>query len=157
MDDLTIARALHILALVHWIGGVSLVTLVILPGIMRAIPATDRLKTFEAIEGRFSFQAKISTLLAGATGFYMTHRLDAWTRFTDPDFFWMHAMVAIWAIFTFVLFIAEPLFLHRWFHRQAEIAPDATFAKVLQLHRILLSLSLITIFVGVLGAHGAFG
>lgn len=157
MDDLTIARALHILALVHWIGGVSLVTLVILPGIMHAIPSADRLTTFEAIEGRFSFQAKVSTVLAGATGFYMTYQLDAWTRFSDPNFFWMHAMVAVWAIFIFVLFIAEPLFLHRWFHKQAKTDPDAAFSKVLRLHRIILGLSLITIFVSVLGAHGALG
>lgn len=157
MDDLTIARALHILALVHWIGGVSLVTLVILPGIMRAIPEADRMKTFEAIEGRFSFQAKISTLLAGVTGFYMTHRLDAWERFADPHFFWMHAMVALWAIFTFVLFVAEPLFLHRWFHQQATRDPAGTFAKVLRLHQVLTTLSVITIFVSMLGAHGAIG
>lgn len=155
MDDITIARALHILALVHWIGGVSLVTLVILPGIMKSIPAADRAKTFEAIEGRFSFQAKISTLLAGVTGFYMTHQLDAWHRFADPQFFWMHAMVAIWAIFTFVLFVAEPMFLHRWFQRESEHAPDATFTKVLGLHRILLVLSFITLFFSMLGAHGA--
>lgn len=157
MDDITIARAIHIIALVHWIGGVSLVTLVILPGIMRGIPAANRMATFEAIEGRFSFQAKISTLLAGITGFYMTHRLGAWDRFADPDFFWMHAMVALWAIFTFVLFIAEPLFLNRWFHQQAARAPDAIFPKVLRLHQILLTLSIITIFISVLGAHGVIG
>ena len=27
MDTLTIARALHVIAIVHWIGGVSFVTL----------------------------------------------------------------------------------------------------------------------------------
>ena len=31
MDDVTVARALHVLAVVHWIGGVAIVTLVILP------------------------------------------------------------------------------------------------------------------------------
>jgi len=29
MEDVTIARALHVLALTHWIGGVALVTAVI--------------------------------------------------------------------------------------------------------------------------------
>lgn len=155
MDDLTLARALHILALVHWIGGVSLVTLVLLPGIMRAVPAAERLALFETIEGRFAFQARISTLLAGASGFYMTYRLEAWDRFSDPTFWWMHAMLAIWAIFTFVLFVAEPLFLHRWFHEKAQSAPEQTFALVLRMHRILLAVSLITLGASVLGAHGA--
>ena len=155
MDDLTIARALHVLAIVHWIGGVSLVTLVLLPGLMRAVPAEDWRHLFEMIEGRFAFQARISTLVAGATGFYMTHRLDAWDRFADPAFWWMHAMTAVWAIFTFVLFVAEPLFLHRWFGRRASAAPEETFTRVLRMHRILLTLSLVTVAASVLGAHGA--
>lgn len=32
--DLTIARVLHVLAIVHWIGGVCMVTLVLLPGMI---------------------------------------------------------------------------------------------------------------------------
>ena len=28
-------------------------------------------------------------------------------------------MVLVWAIFTVVLFVAEPLFLNRWFHERA--------------------------------------
>lgn len=155
MHDLTIARALHVLAIVHWIGGVSLVTLVLLPGLMRSVPAPDRQQLFELIEGRFAFQARISTVIAGGTGFYMTYRLDAFDRFADPAFWWMHAMVAVWAIFTFVLFVAEPLFLHRWFHERATLAPETTFALVLRMHRALLAASLTTIGASVLGANGA--
>lgn len=154
MDDVTIARALHVLAVVHWIGGVSMVTLVLLPGLSRSAPAAQRLDLFEMIEGRFAFQARISTLIAGATGFYMTHRLDAWGRFAEPHFWWMHAMVAIWAIFTIVLFVAEPLFLHRWFHERASRDADGTFRIVQQLHIVLLTASLVTVGGAVLGAHG---
>ena len=53
LDDLTIVRALHVVAVVHWIGGVSMVTLVILPGLIRSVPPVERLRIFEAIEGRF--------------------------------------------------------------------------------------------------------
>ncbi len=155
MDDLTIARALHVLAIVHWIGGVSMVTLVLLPGLIRTVPASERLTLFELIEGRFAFQARISTVLAGASGFWMTHRLAAWDRFADPRFWWMHAMVAVWAIFTVVLFLAEPLFLHRWFHERATRDPDGTFRLVLRLHVVLLTASLVTVAAGMLGAHGA--
>lgn len=95
MDDLTLARAIHVAALVHWIGGVPMVTLVLLPGIRRAVPATDQLQIFEMIEGRFARQARISTLAAGLSGLWMVHRLAAWDRFTDVRFWWLHAMVAI--------------------------------------------------------------
>ena len=37
MDDVTIARALHVLAVVLWIGGVGLVTTVLLP-LLRRLP-----------------------------------------------------------------------------------------------------------------------
>lgn len=155
MDDLSIARALHVLSVVHWIGGVALVTLVMLPGLTRSVPAAERLRLFEAIERRFGGQARLSTLVAGASGFYMTHRLDAWARFADPAFWWMHAMVLIWAIFTLVLFVAEPLFLYRWFHARALRDPDGTFRLVQRLHGVLLTASAITVGAAVLGAHGA--
>jgi uncharacterized membrane protein len=155
MSDMAIARALHVLAIVHWIGGVSMVTLVLLPGIMRSVPPAERLKLFEMIEGRFARQARISTLIAGASGFYMVETLAAWDRFLDPTFWWMHAMVLVWAIFTIVLFVAEPLFLHRWFHERAARSPDRTFRLVQRLHILLLTVSLVTIAAAVLGAHGA--
>ncbi|OFX02737.1 MAG: hypothetical protein A3E78_07700 [Alphaproteobacteria bacterium RIFCSPHIGHO2_12_FULL_63_12] len=157
MTELTIARALHVLAVVHWIGGVFMVTAVILPSVARLAEPERRIALFESIEGAFSWQAKISVTLAGATGFYMTARLDAWSRFLDPAYWWMHAMVAVWALFTFVLFVAEPLFLHQWFRRAAARDPAATFALIQRFHWALLTASLVTIGAAVLGAHGALG
>ncbi len=154
MDDLTIARALHVIAVVHWIGGVAMVTAVILPAVARIEAGERRLKLFEAIEGRFSAQAKVSVTLAGLSGFYMTHRLAAWDRFLDPGFWWMHAMALVWAVFTVVLFVAEPLFLDAWFHRRASRDPDGTFAIAQRAHWILLSVSAVTVGAAVLGAHG---
>jgi uncharacterized membrane protein len=154
LDDLAIARALHILSVVHWIGGVSLVTAVILPAVARFSEPSRRAAVFEEIEGRFSLQAKISVTLAGLSGFYMTWRLDAWDRFADPQFWWMAAMAIVWALFTFVLFVAEPLFLHTWFRRRAARDPDGTFALIRRAHWVLLTLSAATVAGAVLGAHG---
>lgn len=155
MDDLTIARALHVAALVHWIGGVSMVTLVLLPGIRGAVPAAERLQLFEMIEGRFARQARISTLVAGVSGLWMMHRLAAWNRFADVRFWWIDAMVAVWMIFTLMLFVAEPLVLHRWFRARAARDADGTFRLVQRLHVALLTVSVGTVVAGVLGAHGA--
>jgi uncharacterized membrane protein len=152
--DLSFARALHVLAIVHWIGGVAMVTLVLLPALMGSVPAQDRLRLFEAIEGRFGNQARISTLAAGLSGFYMTYRMSAWDRFTDPAFWWMHAMLLVWLMFTVIIFVAEPLVLHRWFHERAMRDADGTFRMVRRMHIVLLTLSLLTIGAAVLGAHG---
>lgn len=154
MDDLTIARALHVIAVVHWIGGVAMVTAVILPAVARMEAKERRLALFEAIEGRFSAQAKVSVTVAGLSGFYMTHRLAAWDRFLDPGFWWMHAMVLVWALFTVVLFVAEPLVLDAWFRRRAARDPEGTFAIVPRAHWLLLSVSAVTVGAAVLGAHG---
>ena len=53
MDDVIIARALHILAVVIWIGGVSMATTVVLPAIRRGGLGEDRLRAFRAVERRF--------------------------------------------------------------------------------------------------------
>lgn len=152
MDAYILSRALHVLAVVHWIGGVAMVTLVILPG-LRQIAPDQRLDLFERIEGRFGAQARISTLLAGLSGFWMLHE-TGWNRLLDAANWWLVLMVAVWAIFTVILFVAEPLFLHAWFHRRASRAPERTFALVLRMHRVLLALSAVAVGAGVMGAHG---
>jgi uncharacterized membrane protein len=155
MDWVTLARAIHVIAVVHWIGGVAMVTLVLLPAIGRIAEPERQLALFEAIEGRFARQARVSVTAAGLSGLYMTYGLGIWDRFTDPAFWWMHAMLLVWALFTFVLFVAEPLFLHDWFRRRAGIDPVGTFARVQRMHHLLLAFSAVTIGGAVLGAHGA--
>ena len=153
MDVYVLARVLHVLAVVHWIGGVAMVTLVILPQ-MRALPAVDRIATFERLEGRFGTQAKLSTLVAGLSGLMMLWLTDGWGLFLLPGYWWLHLMVAVWALFTLVLFVLEPLVLHRWFHARATRDPEGTFALVLRLHRGLLALSALAVAGAVQGAHG---
>ena len=90
MNDLAIARAVHVLAVVIWIGGVGMVTTVILPVVRRARMPTEGQALLEAVEQRFIWQARIATLLVAASGFYMVERLDLWDRFRDIEFWWMH-------------------------------------------------------------------
>jgi uncharacterized membrane protein len=154
MDRLAIARALHVLAVVLWIGGVGFVTTVLLPAVRRLKTPSERVAFFDAIERRFAWQARATTLLAGLTGFYMTTRLDLWSRFQSAAYWWMHAMVAVWLLFTMMLFVAEPLVLHRWFHRRAMSDHEGTFAFIERMHRVLLAASLITVLGAVAGSHG---
>ena len=154
MTDLALARALHVLAIVLWIGGVGMVTTVLLPAIRRSYPAAQRFAAFHDLEARFARQARITTALAGASGFYMAWQMDAWDRFLSGSFWWMHAMVLTWVIFTLMLFVLEPLFLERLLARRAATAPEATYRLVERLHWALLTLSLITVAGAVAGSHG---
>lgn len=153
-DHAVLARALHVAGVVLWIGGVAFVTTVLLPSVRHMKSAAERVEFFEAVEGRFAWQARGTTLLVGATGFYLVHAWNLWERFASPAFWWMHAMVAVWAVFTVMLFVAEPLFLHRWFLEQARRHPETTFRCIERLHRALLTISLVTVLGAVAGSHG---
>ncbi len=61
MDELTLARAVHVVAVVAWIGGVYLVTMVVLPAVRGFDQPEDRIKTFEDIESRFGWHARVMT------------------------------------------------------------------------------------------------
>ena len=154
MDDVTIARVLHVIGVVLWVGGVGFVTTVLLPAIRRINDPQERVSFFEQIEAKFAWQARATTLLVGASGFYITTVWDLWSRFESAAYWWMHAMVLVWIVFTVMLFIAEPLFLHRWFHVKALDKPEDTFRLIERLHWILLAISTLTILGAVAGSHG---
>jgi uncharacterized membrane protein len=155
IDDFTLARAIHVLALVHWIGGVTMVTSIVLPR-ARALPdARAAIAAFEMFEARFAAQARVSILLAGLSGFYMLHKLQAWTRLLEPAAWWLMLMIAVWGIFALMVFVLEPLLVHRVFHDYALRDKERAFAWAIRLHAVALIASIVAIIVGVLGAHGA--
>ena len=154
MDDIILARAVHVLAVLVWIGGVAFVTLVVMPSVRAANPPAERLAAFHRLEGRFAAQARIWVLMAGLSGFWMVYRAQMWDRFFDLRFWWMHAMVAVWLIFMLMLFVIEPLFLHR--RMIASLDPARLFARMERMHRILLAASIVAVIGAVGGSHGLF-
>ncbi len=153
MDDFALARVLHILAIVMWVGGVAFVTTVATPAIRTMHPPSERLRAFHQFESRFVWQARFWVLLAGASGLWMTWRAELWARFEDPRFWWMHAMFGVWAAFMIVLFVIEPLVLHR--RLLASPVPEKDFDRLEIMHRALLALLAITLLGAGLGARGA--
>lgn len=154
VDDLALARVLHILGVIIWIGGVSMVTTVALPAVRRGELGADRVAAFHALERRFVWQARAAVLVVGFSGFYMIERLDLWSRFADGQFWWMHAMLLVWALFLLLLFVGEPLVLHRYFPSWARRDPERTFAILHRAHGVLLALAIVTTFGAVAGSHG---
>lgn len=152
MDDFIIARALHILAVVLWVGGVAFVTTVVFPAIHRHHTPRERLTAFHRFERRFAWQARISVAVAGITGFWMSWRANLWDRFADPQYWWMQAMFGLWLFFALMLYVFEPFFLHR---RPLDLSdPARTFSRMYRMHWVLLILLLVTIFGAMTGSHG---
>ncbi len=154
MDDLALARSLHVIAVLFWVGGVGFVTWVVMPSLKATEAPADRLRRFQQLEARFALQARLWVVLAGASGLWLVMRADLWSRFLDVRFWWMHLMVGLWTIFALMLFVIEPLHLHR---RLAEAtSPEADFLRMMRLHQLLLAVSIITVFGAVGGSHGLF-
>src|SRR5262252_5216362 len=157
MDDISVARAVHVLSVIHWMGGVAFVTMVVLPAIMAIAEPHRRLALFEAVESRFSAQVKVSVPLAGLSGAYMAERLDDWERFLRPANWWLMAMVLLWLLFMAILFVVEPFVLAGRFRRWAASDPDGTFRFIQRAHWVLLCAGAVVAAAGVLGAHGLLG
>ena len=155
IDDLILARALHVLAIVHWIGGVGFVTLVVLPYAISRSSAAEGLALFDAVERRFASQVRLSIPIAGAAGLWLTYRMDLWERFHDVHFWWMGAMFGLWLVFMTLVFVVEPLFNDR-FEKMAAHDPSAALNRLSRLHGILLAVPALTILGAVAGAHGLF-
>jgi peptidoglycan biosynthesis protein MviN/MurJ (putative lipid II flippase) len=82
--------------------------------------------------------------------------LNAWQRYQELQYWWLHLMTFVWFIFTLVLFVIEPLFLHKWFNEQAKENSEKTFARIQLMHYVLLILSLIAVLGAVAGSHSYF-
>ena len=153
VDDVAVALALHVLVVVHWIGGLAFVTLIVLPLARLRSTGEEGLALFDSVELGFAAQVRFSIPLAGATGLWMTYRMDLWGRFADPHFWWMSAMLGLWLVFVLMVFVLEPL-LHERLRRQARLDPASTLRRITRLHAFLLILAAVTVLGAVAGAHG---
>lgn len=152
MDDIVLARALHVLSLMHWIGGVAFVTLVALP-LASSRGGAEGVALFDAIERRFAAQVQRSIPLAGASGLWMTYRMDLWSRFGEPHFWWMSAMAGLWLVFATMVFVLEPLLQPR-FQAEGRRDPDAVLLRLRWVHMFLLAFASVTALGAVVGAQG---
>jgi uncharacterized membrane protein len=157
LDSLTVARAVHVLSVVHWIGGVAAVTTIVLPMARRIKNPEWSLAMFEGFEHRFAAQARWSVALAGISGAYMFASTYGWDGMFESSLWWIRLMVAVWLVFALMLFVLEPLLLHDLFRRFILAQPEQAYGLAIRLHALALIASVVAIAAGILGAHGAVG
>ncbi len=148
-----ILLALHVVSIVFWIGGVGFVTLVLLPA-LSFLPEETRFAFFAECERRFGAQARVLILIAGASGGALIARLHLAGALRHGHAWGIEAMIALWVVFAVLLFVLEPLVLHKAMRRLAQT--DARRVQVLLTrgHRVLLTLATLTILGGVLWVNG---
>ncbi len=154
MSLLAFARVIHVISIVLWICGVAFITKVVIPALRSMPDPQQRWELFEKFENRFALQAKFVTVAAVTSGVIMIVALNAWQRYLDISYWWMHVMSLVWLIFTLILFVFEPLFLNRWFSQKARDNSEAAFSALQKMHWVLLALSLAAIVGAVAGSQG---
>ena len=147
---------IHVLAVVLWVGGVGMVTTVVIPIVRRLPSSANSVDMFEAIQKRFAWLARFMILIAGGSGFYMLDFIGGWSRYSEPQYWWIHLMTFVWALFMFVFFVAEPVFLHRLFAKYVQINPAKTFVFTQVLHLFMLTLSLLAVGAAIVNNNYTF-
>ena len=147
MATFNILLAIHVLGVVWWVGGVAMVTAVLLP-IFNRLPGPERIQRIKELEARFANQARVAVVLVGITGFWMLGISGGFARLHGA--WWIDLMLLVWVLFVAMLFVAEPLRLPA---KAGLIHKPGAFLAV---HAVLLTLALAAIFFGVIGARGGF-
>ena len=131
------------------------------PALLRAqTPKADALQV--AIVGMGAQGRVLTEAMLGIPGLNFRAVCDIWpfsrtygqNRFGKAGFWWMHAMAGLWSLFVLILFVVEPLVVHRHFHRWATARPGVAFAWLHRVHWVLLMLGLVTILSAVAGSRG---
>ena len=107
-----------------------MVTTVVIPIVRRSPSSANSVDMFETVQKRFAWLARFMILIAGGSGFYMLDFIDGWSRYSEPQYWWIHLMTFVWALFMFVIFVSEPVFLHQLFAKYVQINPAKTFVFV---------------------------
>ena len=144
--EYVIALTVHIMSVVIWIGGVSFVTLVTFPMIMRMDKSLEMVIMFQGTEHRFGKIAKVMVILAGLSGFYLLNEKGLSTAV------WI--MIFVWAFYASLLFGLERLIFKKLFGKPGEQADMKKVFNILQwFHWVVLGLSFLAIAAGVYQAH----
>ncbi|MDI6801280.1 MAG: hypothetical protein QMD01_04405 [Thermodesulfovibrionales bacterium] len=145
--------AIHVIGVVIWIGGVAFVTMTVFPMIIRMESSMEKVLFFQGVEHRFAKIAKLCVLIAGLTGAWLLSITDRWSILFERAGVGPSVMLVVWVFYVLVLLFEGRLF-KMIFRGDAQQDTAKIFIRLTAFHWVVLGLSLIAIFVGVLSAHG---
>ncbi len=150
---LPVLIAIHVLAVVIWIGGVAFVTMIMFPMLLRMESSLEKVILFQGMEHRFAKIAKISVAVAGATGAWLLQITGEWQALFTLAGIGPTLMVVVWTFYLMVLLFEGRLF-KAIFSGQAQHDTSKVFFRLSVFHWVVLGLSLLAIGVGVWAGHG---
>jgi uncharacterized membrane protein len=145
--------AVHVLGVVLWIGGVAFVTMIVFPMIIRMEGSIEKVIFFQGVEHRFAKIAKISVAIVGITGAWILSETGRWSILFTKQGLGPTLMLLVWAFYVLVLLFEGRLF-KIIFKGEAQQDTAKIFFRLSIFHWVVLGLSLLAIFIGVIAGHG---
>jgi uncharacterized membrane protein len=143
----------HVLGVVLWIGGVSFVTMIVFPMIMRMEGSIEKVIFFQGVEHRFAKIAKLCVIIVGTTGVWLLFITDRWDALFTMHGIGITLMLLVWIFYVLVL-LFEGRFFKIIFKGEAQQDTAKIFLRLTVFHWVVMGLSLLAVFVGVIAGHG---
>lgn len=148
-----IITAVHVIAVVLWIGGVSFVTIIVFPILLRMEGSLEKVMFFQGVEHRFAGLAKLYVFIAGATGFILLYLNDEFSLLFNRGGVGITLMLIAWLVYVFVLLFEKKIFL-KLFSKPEKLDTTQIFFRLSVFHWFVLGLSLLAVAAGVWAGHG---
>lgn len=145
--------AVHVLAVVIWIGGVAFVTMVVFPMIMRMESSIEKVLFFQGVEHRFANIAKLCVFIVGLTGIGLLQITGEWNVLFKVTGIGPTLMLIVWIFYVLILLFEGKLF-KIIFRGDAQQDTARVFFRLSVFHWFVLGMSLLAIGIGVLAGHG---
>ncbi|QWR78421.1 hypothetical protein [Candidatus Magnetomonas plexicatena] len=144
--------SVHVVSVLIWIGGVVFVTTIVFPIIVRMDDSMEKVMLFQGVEHRFAKIAKVCVLIAGFTGGLIVYLKDILHTLFHKDGLYLTMMLFLWVVFLTVLTFEKKLF-NIIFKGQAQHDTKKIFIRLTMFHWIVMTVSLIVVFIGVYQGH----
>jgi hypothetical protein len=154
MIDVAFFRTVHIVSMVFWLGAIFFLVEGLIPSLAKREPDDRRLAAFAPLWDAFVAKTRVSVAVAGLSGLYLVWRLDAWARFAEARYWWMHVMLAVWAAYALVIYLWEPLRFRKLLAAGLGAGDLKPLTVATHVHQAFLGLALLTLLAAVFGSHG---
>lgn len=147
-----VITAMHVVTVLLWIGGVSFVTIIIFPMLVRMGDSLEKVLMFQSVENVFVRLARYYVVVVGITGFLLLYLTDQFSKLFTMETLGITFMLIVWGLYSFILLFERKIFA-KLFADSKKYDPDKIMVRLSRGHWVILALSLAAVFMGVLVNH----
>lgn len=147
-----VITAIHVVTVLLWIGGVSFVTIIIFPMLVRMGDSLEKVLMFQSVENVFVRLARYYVVVVGITGFLLLYLTDQFSKLFTMETLGITFMLIVWGLYSFILLFERKIFA-KLFADSKKYDPDKIMVRLSRGHWVILALSLVAVFMGVLVNH----